>query len=300
MQNNFSRRNFLKTGALALSGVALARRNMLPFAGEYANVKHLGIQLWSVREDMKKDPAGTLAAIAKMGYKEVEGFGYDNGKLFGISAADFSKMLQTNGLSMPTFHHSFTLKDLDTTTGKLNDDAKQRLTEVTSLGVRYVINPWMEQNERDKIADLVKVYAAAGRQCKKLGVRFGYHNHNFEFDMKGPDGRMLYEWLLAEVPANYMTMQMDLYWTVFAKNNPVDWFKKYPGRFELCHVKDMAKSEKHETIEVGDGQIDFTEIFKHRAEAGLKRYIIELEDYKTTPMAGIDRARKGFMNIKFS
>ena len=120
----------------------------------------------------------------------------------------------------------------------------------------------------------------------------------FHAGQRGPDGRLLIEWLLHETDPKLVAMEMDMYWVAFAKNNPIDWFKLYPGRWELCHVKDMAATEKRETIEVGDGTIDFSSIFKLSATAGLKYYIIELENYRTTSMEGVKKARAGFLKIR--
>ena len=137
------------------------------------------------------------------------------------------------------------------------------------------------------------------------GLRpIGYANsafsgHNFEFEKRGPDNRLLIEWLLHEVDPKVMTMEMDIYWVKFANNNPLDWFRLYPGRWELCHAKDLANTEKRESIEVGDGTIDFNEIFRQSKLAGLKYYIIELENYVTTPVQGAEKAFQGFKKLTF-
>ena len=117
--------------------------------------------------------------------------------------------------------------------------------------------------------------------------------------MKGPDGRLMNEWLLQEIDPKVMSMEMDIYWVCFAGYNPRDWFRHYPGRWELCHAKDMAKTEKRETVEVGDGSIDFASIFKQGKLAGLQYHIVELEHYKTTPMEGVERARENFLKLRF-
>lgn len=294
MPASFSRRNFLKTSVLASAGVALSAHR--PFDGD--NIpQHIGVQLWSVREDMKKDPAGTLAAIAKMGYREVEPFGYDSGALFGLSYQDFGKLLKNNGLTMPSTHASVTLKSYDESKDDITDATKKWVDAAAGLGLKYIINPYIGDAERAEIGQLVKAYAAMGRYCQKAGVRFGYHNHDFEFLHRAPDGRLLIEWLLHEVDPALMTMEMDIYWVHYAKNNPLDWFRLYPGRWELCHAKDQANTEKGESIEVGDGVIDFKTIFQHSEQAGLKHYVVELEAYQTTPMQGIDKARKGLLTM---
>lgn len=298
MNHSFTRRQFLKNSSIALAGTALSV-DSLPSLLAQPPVTHLGLQLWSIREDMKKDAAGTVKALAGMGYREVEGFGYADGKMFGLPLADFIKLLKDNGISMPSVHNMVTSKDYDASNKMLSDAAKKAIDNFASAGTRYVVCPYMADDDRLKIPDMVKVYQAAGEYAKKAGVRFGYHNHNFEYEKRGPDNRLIIEWLLHEVDPKLMAMEMDIYWVAFANHNPLDWIKLYPGRWELCHAKDMAKTEKRETVEVGDGSIDFTSIFKQSKLAGLKYYIVELENYVTTPMEGVKRARQNFLKLKF-
>lgn len=298
MKHYISRRHFLKNTSLALTGTAMAADG-LPSSLFAPPVAHLGLQLWSVREDMKKDAAGTVKALAGMGYRELEGFGYSDGSMFGMPLADFSRILKDNGIKMPSVHHMVTSKDFDAGKKELTDAAKKAIDNFASIGTRYVVCPYMADDDRLKMPDMVQVYQAAGEYAKKAGVRFGYHNHNFEFEKRGPDNRLIIEWLLHEVDPKLMTLEMDIYWVAYANHNPLDWIKLYPGRWELCHVKDMAKTEKRETVEVGDGSIDFVSIFKQSLKAGLKYYIVELENYVTTPMEGVKRARQNFLKLKF-
>lgn len=297
MQNNFSRRKFLQTTALA--GAALAVQPRLFGSEIFKKTPDPGLQLWSVREDVGKDAAGTLKALSGMGYKKVEGFGLNEGKIFGMATKDFSKLLKDSGLNMQSTHCSFLLKDYDEAKKSLSDHAKKNIDDAAAMGLKYIINPWMDDKERPEIAKLAKVFDAAGAYAKKAGIRFGYHNHNFEFEQKAADGRLLIEWLLHETDPKNVDFEMDIYWVEFAKNNPIDWFKRYPGRWKLCHAKDMAKTPERQSVEVGDGSIDFNTIFKQHKLAGLQYYIIELEAYKTTPMEGAKRSREGFMKLKF-
>lgn len=298
MNHTFSRRQFLKNSSLALAGTALSTSH-LPSIITHPPVAHLGVQLWSIREDMGKDAAGTVKALSKMGYREVEGFGYSEGKMFGMPLADFVKLLKDNGISMPSSHVMFTSKSYDFSAKTLTDAAKKSIDDAVAVGQKYIVCPYMADDDRGRIADMVTVYKAAGEYAKKAGVRFGYHNHNFEFEKRGPDNRLIIEWLLHEVDSKLMAMEMDIYWVAFAHHNPLDWIKLYPGRWELCHAKDMAKTEKRESIEVGDGSIDFVSIFKQSQLAGLKYYIVELENYVTTPLEGVSRARQNFLKLKF-
>jgi sugar phosphate isomerase/epimerase len=295
--NTTNRRNFLKTTSLALAGTALAAHK-LPLSFDSYPATHLGLQLWSVRDAMAIDAASTIVALGQMGYREVEGFGFKDGKMFGLPIADYAKLLKDNGISSPSCHHPVTLKDWNAGTKTISDDVKKAIDAMASIGQRYMVVPWMGAEDRPQIADMVQAFNATAAYCRQAGLKFGYHNHDFEYTQKGPDGRLLIEWLLHETDPKLVAMEMDMYWVVYANHNPLDWFRIYPGRWELCHVKDLAATEKRETIEVGDGVIDFSTIFKQSANAGLKYYIVELEHYRTTSMDGVKKARAGFLKIR--
>jgi len=290
------RREFLKSAALAFAGTSILPRTFLDLAQP---VRHLGVQLYSVRDSMAKDPIGTLKAIAEMGYKEVEAFGYSDGKMFGMSISEYLKVLKDNGLSMPSSHCNFSLSDYDEGKKSLSDRAKRAIDDAVVMGQKYIIYPWVEQNERTEVERIVKLAAAGAAYAQAAGIRFGYHNHDFEYIQRGPDGRLLIEWLLHEIDPKILAMEMDIYWVCYARHNPLDWFRLYPGRWELCHAKDLAATEKRETIEFGDGTIDFPGIFRQSQLAGLQHYIIELEHYRSTPMDGVKRARENFMKTKW-
>ncbi len=293
MQYTTSRRSFLRNTALATAGAVAFKPASLLFDGPVP--AHIGVQLYSVRTDIAKDPIATTQAIAKAGYREVEGYGMDVDKIFGMSFSEYGKVLKDNGLKMPSSHCGVNLKHYNETTKEITDDMKKIVDGAAKLGMKYVTCPFMNFNERPEIAKLVKVFQAMGEYCRKAGVRFAYHNHDFEYKDKGPDGRLITEWLLQEIDPKLMAMEMDIYWVAKANHNPLDWFRLYPGRWELCHAKDMAKTEKQETVEVGDGSIDFKNIFRQSRQAGLQYYIVELEHYVTTPLAGVDKARKGLL-----
>lgn len=299
MNDHFSRRRFLQLSSLAVAGTVLSP-NPLAAAENYFETKHIGLQLWSVREDMNKDAAGTLKALAGMGYREVESFGYDakTDKIFGVPFKDFVMMLKDNGITMPSSHSPIQVADYNPATKMLSDRAKKVIDVAASAGQKYLINPWTGDDDRKKLPELMKAFTAAGEYAQKAGMRFGYHNHDFEFKAKGDDGRLMYEWLLQEVDPKLMTMEMDIYWVYFAGYNALDWIELYPGRFELCHAKDMSAADKHPSIEFGDGTIDFKSIFAQRSKAGLQYFIVELEHYLTTPMKGAQRSRENLVKLK--
>ena len=287
-----SRREFLKTGALVAAGFSLLSNEL--FAGpKKPTVRNIGVQLWSVKEDMMKDAKGTLAKVAKMGYKQVEGFGYSDGKFFGVPTNEFAKILAGNGLKMPSAHGNITSKDY--TNGQLSDAFKKTVEDAKKVGQKYVIAPYMADEDRSKGKFMAEMFNKAGEHCKGMGMKFGYHNHDFEF--KEYDGVTMYKTLLDNTEKDLVTFEMDLYWVKYAKQNPVEWFKNYQGRFTHLHVKDHDPI-KNVSVEVGEGDINFQEIFNSKL-SGAKYFIVELENYKRPALEGIEISLNNLKKLKF-
>lgn len=266
----------------------------LPVAG--AKRKHLGVQLYSVRGDMDKNPLETLKKVAAIGYREVEGAGYNDGKFYGYAPQAFAKLLKSLGLSMPSGH--FTLATEHLQGNALTDVWKKGIDAAAAVGQRYLISPWVKEEDRapERMKRLVEGFSIAAEAVKAAGMQFAYHNHDFEFKPFGD--QLLYDYILKQTDPALVKMQLDLYWVVYAGQDPVEWFKRHPGRFPLYHVKDMAKTARRETIEVGAGSIDFAQIFRHDQVAGVKHYVVELEHYRTTPLQGIEEAYRGFKQVQ--
>ncbi len=286
-----SRRDFLKNSLLATAGATLLTNDLWAAKKE---ARHIGVQLYSVRDAIKVDAKGTLAKIAKMGYKEVEGFGYSGGKFFGLTPDDYAKTLADNGLKMPSAHAMVTSKDY--ANGQLSDDFKKLVEDAIKVGQKYVIAPYMSDPDRLIGKQMAETFNKAGEYCKASGVKFGYHNHDFEF--KKYNGEQLYTTLLNNTDKNLVTFEMDLYWVVVGGEKPVEWFKKHPGRFTHFHVKDHDPV-KNVTVEVGEGDINFQEIFNAAKIAGTKYFVVELENYKRTPMEGIEIGLNNLKKLKF-
>ena len=287
-----SRRDFFKNGALAAAGFALLTNDL--WAGPKKPMpRNIGVQLWSVREDMGKDAKGTLEKVAKMGYKQVEGFGYADGKFFGVPTADYAKLLKDNGLKMPSAHLGMSSKDY--TNGIMSDAFKKGVEDAKKVGQKYVICPYMVDEDRTKGKLMAEMFNKAGEHCKAMDMKFGYHNHDFEF--KEYEGVTMYKTLLDNTDKGLVTFEMDLYWVKYAKQNPMDWFKKYSGRFTHFHVKDHDPI-KNVSVEVGEGDINFQEIFNNKL-SGAKYFIVELEAFKRTPLEGIEISLNNLKKLKF-
>ncbi|WP_373059578.1 TIM barrel protein [Zunongwangia sp. H14] len=269
------RRTFLKQ-----SGLALAATTLLPGSIFAGNSKHnVGLQLYSLRESLPQDVKGTLEKIAKVGFNEVETYGYstDNG-FWGTSLKEFRKMLDDNGLSTPSGHYGMDpyLKENGT-----KDELMHAIEAANTLEQKYVIIPYLSEGLRNNYGRLADKLNEAGEACKKAGLKLAYHNHDFEFDKF--DGETAYEIMLKNTEKDLVSFEMDIYWVVRAGTDPVALIEKYPGRFPLWHVKDMSKTNHELNTEIGNGSIDYNKIFDHQKKSGAKHLILEQENFEMEP-----------------
>lgn len=289
---NTSRRTFLKQTSMIAAGAALAPD--LLFAGQ--KKKQLtGIQLYSVREDMKKDPLGTLQALAKMGYKNVEHANYVDRKFYGYTPKDFKKVLDDLGMKMPSGHTVLHSRHWDTSANDFTDVWKYTIEDAALLGQTYVISPSMEGKQRKEYDELMRLmdwFNKSGELCQKHGMRFGYHNHEFEFNEKLND-RLLYDIIMDNTEPSLVIHQLDIGNMYNANAKAADIIKKYPGRFMSMHVKDEIKaSDKgemgggYESTVLGSGVINVKQVLDlAKKMAGTEHFIVEQESYQgKTPL----------------
>jgi sugar phosphate isomerase/epimerase len=272
---NISRKQFLKTSALALTLPMLSKVDV--FAKP---IKNVGLQLYTLRSELAKDVEGTLKRVAEIGYKEVETFGYAGGKFFGKTPTEFKALLNSLGLTTPSGHYM---------PNNLKKDWNVAVDHAAETGQKYMMCAYLFPNDRKTLDDYKKLCDTlneAGRVCQKAGIQFGYHNHDFEF--QALDGQEPYTVMLKETDPKLVKMELDLYWASHAGKDPVELFRQNPGRFPLVHLKDMAKTEKREFAEVGTGSIDFQRILDARKVAGIEHFFVE-QDAVThgTPLEAI-------------
>ena len=235
--------------------------------------KDIGLQLYSIRDSIGRDVPAAIAKVAGMGYKFVEPAGYSNGKIYGMEPAAFRALCDKNGLKILSSHVGQSLPD---STGK---EANMKwwddcIAAHSEMGVLFLVQPSMGRGAYSNL-DTLKMYCdyfnAIGEKCKAKGIQFGYHNHDREFTTV-LDGHKVYDFMLENTDPSKVIFEMDLYWTVMGGANPVDYFNKYPGRFQLWHIKDKA--------EVGaSGMMDFKAYWADAAKAGLQYGIVEVEEY---------------------
>jgi sugar phosphate isomerase/epimerase len=296
MSNFSSRRRFLRQSALGLGALALGSNSLGAFPGPPPEP---GLQLYSIRDDLERDLLGTVKALADMGYRQVEGFDFQLEQKFGRSPRALVQLLREHGIRMPSTHAKFRFEDYLPAGKTISDNLKKSIDLAAELGVRYYVYPWADEQDRKRITEYPALLQAAGAYAQKQGVQLGYHNHEYEYQQRGPDGRLMVEWLLQEVDPAVLVMEMDLYWVTFAGYNPLDWFERYPGRWALAHLKDLAPTPTRETIEVGDGVINFEAILRAKRKSGMKLGFIELEHYKTSPLQGVKRAKENMKRLRY-
>lgn len=262
-----NRRDFLRTTAAFMAAAMISPT--FAFAGEK---KTIGLQLYTVRDKIKLDLKSTLEKVAQIGYNSAEAAGYNvaDGTFYGMAPKAFAELL--NGLGMP-LTSSHTVFELDT--------AEKVIADAASTGAKYIIYPFLADQFRTNLDGwkaTAEKFNKMGEIAKKNGIQFGYHNHAFEFEKM--EAQIPYDLLVSQTDPSLVTFEMDLYWVTKGGYNPVDYFKKYPGRFQLWHVKDMTKTEDKFFAPVGSGRIDFSSIFAEKKTAGMKYFFVEQDSFK--------------------
>jgi sugar phosphate isomerase/epimerase len=283
-----SRRTFLKSGAMVALGAAILPRSAFASGSQEAIV---GLQLYSVRDDMKSDPKGSLKKLADMGYKVVEHAGYANGKFYGFAPSEFKKILGDLGLKMYSGHVEFGMQEWDASKKDFTDTWKQTVEDAAYMGQKFVLTPELAENAQkdyDTLLKVIDLWNKCGELCQKHGMKFGYHD-DFEGDA------MLHNMKLYDIIMKYadpkLTIQQfdiaNLYNA--AGTDPMDIIKKYPGRFPSLHVKDVLKEKNahnsHDSTILGKGVLNVKDVMALAIKNGSWLMIIEQESYQNeSPM----------------
>jgi sugar phosphate isomerase/epimerase len=255
---------------------------------------------------MKLDPLGTLQKLAAIGYQYVEHANYVNRKFYGYSAAEFKKILDGLGMKMLSGHTVMNKNHWDAAANDFTDAWKYTIEDAAIAGQRYVISPSMDAKSRRDADDLkrfMEMFNKSGALCKKSGMKFGYHNHDFEFSEK-LNGVKLFDIILQNTDPSLVAQQLDIGNMYHAGGIAVDILKQYPGRFELMHVKDEIKTSavgemggQYESTILGKGIIPVKEVIDLGKKAGgTKHFIVEQESYQG--MTPVDCAKEDFAMMK--
>lgn len=258
----------------------LGRLPSFPLAA--AKLDRIGIQLYTVRREFGNDADGTLARLAKIGFKEVEFAGYPQGTAHAVRA-----MLGRHGLTAPSSHVGLSA---------IRGDWDRTLDQAATIGQRYVVVPSVPSNQRQTLDDwkrLAALFNRGGETARAKGIQLAYHNHDFEF--VPIEQRVPYDLLLAETDPQLVALELDLYWMTKAGHDPLTWFARWPGRFPLVHVKDMDATPLRSFAAVGKGTIEFARIFRQAKQAGMKHFFYEQDETVGSPF---DAARVSFEYLR--
>jgi sugar phosphate isomerase/epimerase len=286
-----SRRDFVKTSVLVALGAALLPAS----ACSSAKKRYVGVQLYSIRDDMTKDPIGSLTQLAKMGYVYVEHANYIDRKFYGYPAAEFRKILDGLGLKMISGHTVMGSEHWDASKKDFSDSWKQTIEDAGILGQKYVTSPWMDESMRttyDGFKSYMDVFNKCGELCQKQGMKFAYHNHDFEFREKLNNER-LFDIIMNSINPELVVIQLDIGNLYNGGAIAMDVVNQYPGRFENVHVKDEIKAtegnEEYVSTILGEGIVNVQQVLeKLTTTGGTTCYIIEQESYQgKTPMESV-------------
>lgn len=282
-----SRRDFIRTGAMATAGFALMPASVYA-AGKGKGI--VGLQLYSIRQEMSDDPFGSLKQVAAMGYKYVEHANYIDRKFYGYSPSEFRKILDDLGLKMISGHTVMGRQHWDERENDFSDSWKQTVEDAAILGQKYVVSPSMDNSMRSNYDDFrryMDVFNKSGELCKKSGMKFGYHNHDFEFS-ESLNNEKLFDIMMKSMNPDMVVVQLDIGNLYNGGAVALDVVKQYPGRFENIHVKDEIISsgggEKYESTIIGEGIVSAKKVVKLATKiGGTEVYIIEQESYQEKP-----------------
>ena len=272
------RKEFLRlSGGLAMAGLA-SKSVLASFAGDEAakKIKTFGLQLWTVRGDLAKDPKEVLKQVASFGYKHVESFEGAQGMFWGMKNTEFKKYISDQGLNMYSSHFGNT------------GDFEKKVADASEIGMKYLTLAYEGPGKTiDDYKKMAEDFNHKGELCKKSGLRFAFHNHDFSFRLL--EGQYAQDVLINNTDPSLVDFEMDMYWVVAAGQDIETWLKKYKNRFRLCHVKDRSKTPGTDngknSVDLGTGNINYPKILKTAKANGVQYFIVEQEYFEgTTPM----------------
>ena len=276
-----NRRKFIKLGAAMGVGAFLPLQFCAPkkesdtlseavLSASTGILDNFGLQLYSVKENMAEDAVATIKAVADYGYTQIEGFDGGKGIFWGMKNTEFKSLTDDLGLSFIASH------------ANTYENLEKQAEEAAAIGMKYLINPWVgPQKSMDDFKRITDDFNKQGEICKQHGIKFAYHNHGYTFvDL---DGQIPHDYLLENTNPDLVDFEMDMYWTVAAGVDPIAYMKKFPNRFKLVHVKDLAKTANGiESCIIGKGSIDYKSLLPQAAAQGVKYFIVEQEAYTGT------------------
>ena len=280
-----TRRNFIKTTTLTAIGTAFLPHML----NANPRKKNIGLQLYTLRDQMNVNIPKTLNRVAEIGYTWLEAAGYGNGKFYGLAPKEFKTLVDDLGMQVISSHCGFKV-----------EESSQVIDAHAELGVTYLVYPWMSMPETPSSDDYKKtteLFNELANLSGNAGLKFGYHNHDFEFKKIGDTTG--FDILLNQTDPEKVCFEADFYWMVYAGVDPLEYIHKYPGRFELWHIKDMEDSPDRLFAPVGTGVIDFKRIFNDKKVSGMKYFFVEQDKCKDEPLKSVEISYKNLVSLVY-
>jgi len=261
-------------------------------------LKNIGLQLYSLRDDIGRNSENIndiIVKVGKMGYKYVEAANYSGDKFYGLTPGDFKAKLAAAGMYALSSH---TGHSLESDVSKTNWNEvwawwDKAIADHKAAGMKFIVVASIPVPETlEGLQAYCDYFNKIGEKCNAAGLKFGYHNHSHEFEKKYSDGSVMYDYMVTHTDPSKVFFEMDVYWTMMGRRSPVELFKKYPGRFTILHIKD----EK----ELGEsGMVGFDAIFNNIKIAGAKYLIVEVERYNLPPIESVKASLDYLNNAPF-
>jgi sugar phosphate isomerase/epimerase len=284
-----NRRDFIKLSVQSAAAIALVQMGCNSAgnaAGSGKHIERFGLQLYTLRDDMPKDPRGILKQVASFGYKQIESYEGGQGMFWGMGHKGFKQYMDELGMSIVSSHCD------------MNKDFERKAAEAAEIGMKYLICPYLgKQKSLDDYKRYADTFNQKGEICRKNGIRFAYHNHDYSFEKM--DGQYPQQIMMDMTNKDTVDYEMDIYWVVVAGENVENWLKDYKNRFRLCHIKDRAKGavDGNASVNLGTGSIDFSKLLRSAMDNGMQYFVVEQEKYDgTTPLEAV-KANAAYMKL---
>jgi sugar phosphate isomerase/epimerase len=254
-------------------------------ASRPAEKKKIGLQLFSLRDDMAKDPEGTLREVARMGYSFIETYGYHDGKFFGKSPKEFSDFVSSLGMKMTSSHTGFGVYTNDTAAAW--DAVKKNMEDTKAAGSKWIVQagyPGARYTKLDEVKKLADTFNRVGELAKSFGLKFAYHNHREEY--RAVEDQIPYQLYLEWTEKSLIAFQMDIGHVANEMADYRMYLKLYSGRFGCIHIRDTNVITKVAT-EMGQGHVALEDVFNLFTNAGVEDYYVEQEEYNYTPLESV-------------
>ena len=284
------RRKFIANTALATAGLVASRNLIAENYDEF--IKEYGFQAYTVRDVIYKDMPGTLKTLRKAGYDYMEGFDFGKGKLMGQPIAEAKKIIKKSKLDLRSLHIM---------TPNMKNEWQRSVDDAAELGAKYLVCAYLMPDERktiDQYKELSELFSKSAEVAARSGIQFCYHNHEFEFEEL--DGELPMNVILSETDASSVKIELDIYWARYAAINPIKFFNDNRGRIPLWHVKDLSIAQDNLMTEVGNGVIDWKQIFRHQKDSGMQSFFVEQDrNFAVDSMSSLAASQKYLKKMNF-